>query len=126
MVSLENVEIITYPFHVTKLDIFEKVVKSIIFYGCEAWGFNKLPLLERLHLIFSTPKYMVYGELGRYPIAINVKVRMVFFWAKLLSQETKISSKLYNRVKNYNSPWFNYITQILIVNYLTDGTNRIF
>ena len=27
---------------------------------------------------------MVYGELGRYPFIINVKVRMISFWGKLL------------------------------------------
>ena len=106
-----------------KLDMFDKVVKPIILYGCEVWGFNQSPLLERLHLKFckhilnlkpSTPNYMVYGELGRYPITINVKVRMISFWAKLQnSQGKKISSKLYYVMRNYNSPWFNYIKKIL-------------
>jgi hypothetical protein len=52
----------------------------ILLYGCEVWGFGKNEVLERVHLKFckirlnlksSTPNYMVYGELGRYPIDID-------------------------------------------------------
>ena len=31
----------------------------------------------------STPLFMVYGEFGRYPLEIQVKVRMIKFWSKL-------------------------------------------
>ena len=36
-----------------------------------------------LHLTARTPKAMVYGELGRYPMQIIIKSRMVSFWAKI-------------------------------------------
>ena len=51
-----------------------------LFYGCETWGFENNEIIERIHLKFcklllhlktSTPDYMVYGELGRYPISIK-------------------------------------------------------
>ena len=63
-----------------QLDLFDKMIKPILLYGCEVWGFGKNEVLERVHLKFckillnlklSTPNYMVYGELGRYPIDIN-------------------------------------------------------
>jgi hypothetical protein len=69
-----------------QFDLFDKVVKPILLHGCEIWGFSCLSLIERLHLKFckhilnlsnSTPNFMVYRELGRYPLCINVKVRMV-------------------------------------------------
>jgi hypothetical protein len=28
---------------------------------------------------------MIYGELGRYPLEIDIKSRIILFWAKLLS-----------------------------------------
>jgi hypothetical protein len=28
---------------------------------------------------------MIYGELGRYPLEIDIKRRIISFWAKLLS-----------------------------------------
>jgi hypothetical protein len=58
---------------------FFKVKRPIILYGCETWGFGNNEIIERLHLKFcklhlksSTPDYMVYGELGRYPISIDI------------------------------------------------------
>ena len=49
--------------------------------------------LKKIHLKFckillnlktSTPSYMVYGELGRYPIYIDIKIRTVCYWARLI------------------------------------------
>jgi hypothetical protein len=63
-----------------QLELFDSMVKPIILYGCETWGFGNNEIIERIHLKFcklllhlktSTPDYMVYGELGRYPISIK-------------------------------------------------------
>ena len=88
-----------------QLDIFDKTVKPILLYGCETWGFGKNDIIERVHLKFCklllhvetfTPNVMVYGELGRYPIDIDIKVRMISYWSKLfLGNQTKISSLSY-------------------------------
>jgi hypothetical protein len=62
-----------------QLELFDSMGKPITLYGCEAWGFGNNEIIERLHLKFckllvhlktSTPEYMVYDELGRYPIRI--------------------------------------------------------
>ena len=105
-----------------KLDIFDKAVKSIILYGCEVWGFTNYKMLEKLHLRFckhilklrtSTPNCMIYGELGRYPLEINVKLRMVNFWANLIkSSHYKLSVKMFNIIKQYNTPWVQYVQKI--------------
>ena len=69
------------------------------------WGFSKhIDCLEKiqlgfckllLHLKSSIPKYVIYGELGRFPIEIDVKISMVSFWSRLLlGKETKLSYKL--------------------------------
>jgi hypothetical protein len=58
-------------------------------------------ILERVHLKFcklllnlktSTPSYMIYGELGRYHIEIDIKVRLISFWTKLCCERIKIIS----------------------------------
>ncbi len=79
-------------------------MEPILLYGSEVWGFENIIDIERIHLQFcknilhlrkSTPNYMVYGELGRFPLSINIKMRMVGFWNRLVSNEHKLSSHLY-------------------------------
>jgi hypothetical protein len=52
------------------------MIKPIVLYGCGVWGFSNNDIIEKVHLKFcklllhlksSTPSYMIYGELGRYP-----------------------------------------------------------
>jgi hypothetical protein len=61
----------------TLLSLFDTYVKSIVNYGCEVWGFHKGVHIETLHLSFlkrelkvrkSTSNYMVYFELGKFPL----------------------------------------------------------
>ena len=75
-----------------QLDLFDKMIKPILLYGCEVWGFGKNEVLERVHLKFckillnlksSTPNYMVYSELGRYPIDIDIKSKDNFILGKI-------------------------------------------
>ena len=79
-------------------------------YGCEVWGFSKKEIIESVHLRFcklllkfktSTPSYMVYGELDRYPLDIDTKARTIYFWAKLISgKQTKLSAIVYKCMYN--------------------------
>jgi hypothetical protein len=81
--------------------LFDKIVKPILLYGCEIWGSGKNDIIERVHLKFcnfllclkiSIPNFMVYGELGRYPLEIDIKVRMILYWCKLIQgKQSKLS-----------------------------------
>ena len=76
-----------------QLDLFDKMVKPVLLYGCELWDYGNCDIIERvdlkfckmlLHMKSSTPSFMVYGELGRYPLAIDIKICMVSYWAKFI------------------------------------------
>ena len=94
------------------LDLFDKMIKPILLYGCEVLGFSNNDILEKIHLKFckillnlktSTPSYMVYGELGRYPIYIYIKIRTVCYWARLIvGKQTKYSNILYRLCRQLN------------------------
>ena len=69
------------------------MVKPILLYDCEIWGFRNNDVLEKVHLKFcktilnlktSTPNYMIYGELGRYPVEIDIKIR-IYLSTKVVS-----------------------------------------
>jgi hypothetical protein len=64
-----------------QLELFDSMVKPIILYECETWGFGNNEIIERLHLKLcklllhlktSAPDYMVYGQLGRYLFRIDI------------------------------------------------------
>ena len=86
------------------LKLFDSIVEPILLYGSEVWGFENTIDIEWIHLQVcknilhlrkGKPNYMVYGELGRLLLSINIKMRMVGFWNRLVSNEHKLSSHLY-------------------------------
>jgi hypothetical protein len=69
-----------------QLDLFDILVKPILVYGCVIWGSGNNDILEKVHLKFckiilhlkaTTPTCMIYGELGRYPLDIDIKLRHI-------------------------------------------------
>jgi hypothetical protein len=42
----------------------------------------------------TTINVIVYVELGRFPLEIRVKLRMISYWCKHVNNETKLSSSL--------------------------------
>ncbi len=63
---------------------------------------------------------MVYGELGRYPIDIDVKIRALGYWASLLTgSQSKLSCRLYTLLYNLHvhesvsSKWIQYVKTTL-------------
>ena len=87
-----------------QLKLFDSLVTPILLYSAEVWGFEKKGNIEKMHLQFckkiikvrnSTPNCMVYGELGRLPLEIMVKQKLVLFWNSMLFNNQKLSSILY-------------------------------
>ena len=73
----------------TLLSLFDTYVSSILNYGCEVWGYHKAEAIEKVHFTFlkrilkvrkSTVNYMVYCELGRFPMFIERYCRMLKYW----------------------------------------------
>lgn len=80
----------------TLLSLFDTYVSCIINYGCEVWGSHKGEDIEKVHLNFlkltlkarkSTVNYMVYFELGRFPMYIERYCRMMKYWFKILNTD---------------------------------------
>lgn len=109
-----------------QLKLFDHTILPILTYSCEVWGYENCQILERVHLSFlkriikakkSTPNYMVYSELGRYPLEITIKTRMIAYWSRLLNgKETKLSRQIYNTMVNkqaFQSKWVKSVKSIL-------------
>ena len=111
-----------------QIDILEKTVEPILLYGAEIWGICKTcsklidqfylkTLKNLLSLRKSTPSYMVYSEIGKYPCSIAIKVRILSFTKKLLEGSgEKFSEILFGHMcKNENESykWIKGLRDIL-------------
>ena len=79
-----------------QLDLFDKIIIPMLTYGSEIWGYENIDILEKVHIKLcklllnlktSTPNFMLYGELGRYPLNITVKLKILSFWSKLIDRK---------------------------------------
>ena len=91
-----------------QLKLFDSTIIPIIAYGCEVWGYEDLQMFERIHNQFlrlvtkcrkSTPMYMLYGELDRYPIEIIIKSRLIGFWTRIITgNQSKLIYLVYQKL----------------------------
>jgi hypothetical protein len=81
-----------------QLKLFDSLITLIFVYSCEVWGFENKQGIEKIHLQYckrilnlrsSTPNFMVYGEIGRFPVEIIIKLRMATFWNNMLCNNNK-------------------------------------
>ena len=86
-----------------QIDIFEKTVEPILLYGSEVWGFENVSIIENFYLKSlkqllglrkTTPSYMVYSEIGKYPINVKIKMRMMKYTTTLLEGEGNKMSEI--------------------------------
>ena len=111
-----------------KLKLFDALVLPILNYSCEVWGFHSSQEIEKVHLKFlkqilgvrqQTCNMAVYGELGRVPLIVIRKVRILKFWFKILSDPYTLLYKVYKQqVQDVNNNrnmkcWSSYIMSLL-------------
>lgn len=110
-----------------QLKLFDSTIVPILTYGCEVWGFGDLSAIERIHTDFlkyilnvkkSTPHVMLYGELGRFPLSIVIKKRIIGFWHNIINNENKLSSIVYRyifnhaNIQNFEYKWLSNVKSI--------------
>ena len=72
-------------------------IQPMLMYGAEVWGLaTDLTVIERVHLFAlkrflgvssRTSNDLVYGETGRYPLFVNIYVKVLRYWLKLLEMD---------------------------------------
>ena len=75
-----------------QIAMLDTMVKPILMYGCEVWGFANNSVIESFCLQF----YKSIFQLGRFSIDIEIKSRMVAFWKRIIcNKQDKIAVTLY-------------------------------
>ena len=86
---------------IVQINLFNSMVLPILFYGSEVWGLCKADPIETFYLSFlksvlnvktSTTNTYVYGELGVFPLFVERQVRVLKYWAKIISGELSDNS----------------------------------
>ena len=101
--------------------LFDSQVLPISTYGSEIWGLCKnIDAIERVHLFAikrflgvhpKTPKHLLYGDTGRYPLFVTTYVKCIKFWLRLLRLDnSRYSKKAYNMLKYLQGQ--NFITWV--------------
>ena len=110
--------------------LFDAQVAPMLLYASEIWGHKAYDQIEHVHLyackrflhvISRTPKDLLYGELGRFPLWILSTIRSVKYWLKLLKQPDNFFSRkaykmLYNMDQRKHENWVSKIRIILLNN----------
>jgi exonuclease III len=87
--------------------LFDCQIQPILTYGSEVWGLTPdQECLERVHLValkrflgvsYKSPRHLIYGETGRYPLYVATYSRCVKFWLRLTMLNTdRLPKKAYN------------------------------
>ena len=93
------------------LKIFDAQVQPIVLYGAEIWGMESCSSVADNVRLFGlkhylgvdrrTPNDLVYGEVGRFPIQINARVRCIRHWLKLMRlEEHRLPLRAYKMLFN--------------------------
>ncbi|MEW8546880.1 MAG: reverse transcriptase family protein, partial [Candidatus Thiodiazotropha sp.] len=92
-----------------KLKLFDSLVQPILMYGSEIWGFHKADDIEKVHIKFlkqllgvrrQTNNIAVYGELGRFPLFVLRKIRILKYWYKVINSQGSLLHKVYTQQLN--------------------------
>ena len=86
--------------------MFDAQIQPILSYGAEVWGLiANLDAIEKVHTFalkrflnvsIRTPNVLVYGEMGRFPLYINMYIRSIKYWLRILKMpEHRLPLKAY-------------------------------
>lgn len=128
IVSLKKSRKLNLPIDL-QLQLFDAMVLPILMYGCEIWGVGNNSIIESFCVKFyktilglkkSTPNCILYGELGRFPIEIFIKCRIVAFWKRIICEkQDKIAATLYKLMHSmhikhfFHSDWIVFVENVL-------------
>ena len=116
------------------IDVFSKLfdakVLPVLTYACELWGLDEMLEIERVHTV-SFKRFLnvsthcanltLYADTGRYPLFINIKVRCVKYWFRILKMEDKrickqAYEKLFLLCEQGSTNWVSKIKHLLEFN----------
>ena len=127
------------PSYNTSIHLFDHVVKPVLMYAAEIWGCDRITkknsiynfmindTLEKCHLKYlryslgvnkRAPNLAVYGDCGRFPLAIEATIHTIKYLQRLFNCNESDNTLLYNtfhescKLTSANS-WFHKVSVFL-------------
>ena len=88
----------------TKLQLFDSIVIPILLYGSEVWGFVNISNVEKIQIRFyklllglnvSVSNVVTFGELGKFPLRVLCKERILKYWLRLIPHKEGLRYEMY-------------------------------
>ena len=101
------------------------MVAPVLLYGYEVRGSENNDIFESFCLQFykvilglkkSTPNCIAYGELGKFPIEIVIKSRIIAFWKRIVcNKRDKICAIIHKLLYNMHVKQFSILNGFLVL-----------
>ena len=123
------------PKYSTNMHLFDRVVKPVMLYGADIWGFKgstkntlysimKADIMENCHMKFSrfvlgvnkkAPNIGIYGDTGRFPVCLDAIIAFVKFWHRVANagEDNKLLYNAYKDSITEQNLWYQSISNLL-------------
>ena len=92
--------------------LFDSMVKPILCYASEIWGYEYCDIIESVHVGYckrflgvnnSVNNCMALGECGRMPLSVTYQTNVIKYWCKLIKmQESRYPKQCYEMLKSFD------------------------
>lgn len=113
----------------TMFSMFDSLVAPILLYGSEVWGAYSIKEVDKLHLRFcknmlgvrsQTSNVAVMGELGRFPLTILCRERLLKQYLKIMKNPNSLMYNVFFDLKSTNILISNNSWALSVKNLLND------
>ena len=92
----------------------QSTILPALLYGCEAWYISREDIKELtgiqftiirtiLKLLISPPKPALLGEIGEFPIELNIEERKLMYLHKAITSKTRINDISHIQIEECNN-----------------------
>ena len=92
----------------------QSTILPALLYGCEAWYISREDIKELtgiqftiirtiLKLLISPPKPALLGEIGEFPIELNIEERKLMYLHKAFTSKTRINDISHIQIEKYSN-----------------------
>ena len=107
--------------------LFDAIVKPILIYASEIWGYQRCDQIERVHIAFckrlcclnrNVANFFPLAECGRYPLWVSYMTNCIKYWTKVITMPTaRYPKQCYNMLKGLDdigrTTWATHIKRVI-------------